>query len=376
MAWNSPVVDGPRMLFEELEERIVLDASVDSAFIGLESPVSSPHVCVNCLPQWSASPPAEVTTTSQPRGSDAGENYFFGRVHTDRDGFFGSLYTDDELRDKLGAILGTADAHAREVDIVSKLPENHTVYMLFNADNFGPNKLYSESDFPDWTKELAKNPDGLLFSHNLPAHGQPGNPLVLHFDRTVGPVKDPNVGPVIGVNFSLDVQPSASWCGAGQAELALHAHWSSDGSWHDTYDISLVNGFNFPIRMDTPYPDKTDPYTPDHPIYSLHTIQATTKLGNSNNPGVFGLGNDQCCASCKPPPDCCGDSSNFAGEAHPTLNNGPHNCSGGKDYAPCPQINPAPPQGAQCVPRPFCQFDGLHSEAITGETTFTVTFGT
>jgi hypothetical protein len=359
------------MLFEELEERIVLDASVDNTVSGSDSFAHTQHDCVSCLHSSGASPLAEVTTPLQQRVTDVGENSLFGRLYTDRESFFGCLHTDAELRDKIGAILGEDD-HAREVDIVSKLPGDHTVYMLFNADNFGPNKLYSASDFPDWTQELTKNPEGLLFSHNLPGNG---TPLVVHFDRTVGPVKDPNAGPVIGVNFSLDEQPSAAGCGAGQAELALHAHWPFNDSWHDTYDISLVNGFNYPIRIDTPYPDKTDDYTPDHPIRSLHTIQATAKLGNSTNPGVFGLGNDQCCASCKPPPDCCGDSATFASEAHPTLNNGPHTCSGGKDYAPCSQINPAPPRGAQCVPRPFCQFDGLHAEAITGEKTFTITFG-
>ncbi len=251
------------------------------------------------------------------------------------------------------------------------------MYMLFNAPNFGPNKLYSAADFPDWTQELTKNPAGFLFSHNLPAQGQPGNPLVVHFDRLVGPFDDPNLGPVIGFNLSLDEQPSGAGCGAGQAELALHAHWSYNNSWHDTYDISLVNGFNYPIRMDTPYPDKTDAYTPEKPppLVSLHTIQATTKLGNSTNPGVFGLGNDQCCASCKPPVDCCGDSGDFAAEAHPTLNNVPPVCSAGKDYAPCPQIQPPLTVGTQSVPRPFCQFDGLHSSANTGENTFTVTFG-
>jgi hypothetical protein len=334
--WNRPIVDSRRMLFEALEERIVLDATIGLA----------------------------------PGMVEGGGPEFWGLLHTGPG--------EDNVSHNGGShppLFGDEADHGRDVVVASKLPTDHTVYMLLNPANFGPKKLYSAADFPDWKQELTKNKDGFLFSHNLPAQGQPGNPLVLHFDRLVGPIDDPKVGPVIGFNLSLDEQPSAAGCGAGQAELALHAHWSFDDSWHDTYDISLVNGFNYPIKIDTPYPYKTDDFTPDHPIVSLSTIQATSKLGNSTNPGVFGLGNDQCCASCKPPVDCCGDSSNFAAEAHPTLNKVAPVCSGGKDYAPCPQIQPPLKVGAQCVPRPFCQLDGLHSWAIAGERNFTVTFG-
>jgi hypothetical protein len=372
--WNRPILEKRRILMEQLEERIVLDGSVDAVMTGIDAldAASRACPCSSSDSHWNSAleGPAGFRQIAPDNGAETFHGIYLTNDETFR-GVFPRLFGSG-IGPDFGSPLD-GDDHSREVLIVSKLPEDHTVYMLFNAANFGPNKLYSASDFPDWTKEIQKNPDGLLFSHNLPANGA-GN-LKLSFARTSGQVDDPAVGPVIGVNFSLDIQPSAAGCGADQAELALHAHWSYNDSWHDTYDISLVNGFNFPIKIDTPYPDKTDPYTPDHPISLLHTIQATTKLGNSKNPGVFGLGNDQCCASCKPPSDCCGDSADFAAEAHPTLNGVPTACSGGKDYAPCPQVKPPIPVGTQCVPRPYCQFDGLHSEALSGQKTFTVTFG-
>ncbi|MBI5570282.1 MAG: hypothetical protein HY914_10090 [Desulfomonile tiedjei] len=320
--WNRPVMHSRRMVFEQLEERIVLDAS-----IGL-----SPNGVV-----------------------DGGGEGFWGLLHSVPGDAKGSGFGGSEVD------------HTREVDIKSNLLEDHTVYMLFNGQNFGPGKLYSASDFPGWTQDSG-NP--FLFSHNLPKKGT--GTLVLNFDHLDGPVDDQNVGPVIGFNLSLDKMPS-TYCDVGQAELALHAHWACCGQpWKDTYDISLVNGFNYPIRIDTPYPEKTDPYTPDHPVISLPMIQAATAFGNSKTPGVFGYGNDQCCASCAPPVSCCTDSDKIPSEAHPSIANGT-NCSTSPSdpHKPCPNIHPV--YGAQCVPRPFCQFSPDQSDA-TGKI-FTVTFG-
>ncbi len=128
---NRPIVDSSRLLFEELEERVVLDASVDNALIGFDHLVSSPHACFNCLHQSSVSPQAEVTAPFPPEVSEAGRDGSVGRLYTDVDGFFGSLYTDEEFRDKIDTVLGDAADHSRDVAIASKLPEKpHGVYAL------------------------------------------------------------------------------------------------------------------------------------------------------------------------------------------------------------------------------------------------------
>ena len=345
--WNRPIVRERRMLFEQLEERIVLDASVDSGLSGADSLVNSQQACSSCMPQSSVSPAIEASMLSQQVVTDFGGNAFYGRFQA-------------EPGDSNGILHATGPDDARVVKIVSNLPESHTVYLKFydwthECHKWGKGGQYTPADFPGWTQTADCN----LLSHELKSN----DPLVLNFDK-------PDGGDTT-ITLSLD---TTTGCNVTQAEITVHNEFS--GQWHDGYDISLVNGFNYPVKIDAPYTATTDPYTPGNPIRCLPTIEAKTQLGNSQNPGVFGLGNDQCCASCRPPSECCSEwGDKIAGEAHPTYNNVTPNCPGQDPWAPCDNANPKPVHSgdARCDARPRCQMDGWHSQA-TGKT-FTVTFG-
>ncbi len=250
--------------------------------------------------------------------------------------------------------------HGREVRIKNNLDTKQTVYVKFldnsgKCKQWGKNGQYTPSDFPGWT---ASTTDCNLLYAEL----NPQQSLPLSFN------KPGNGDTTITISMA-----TTTGCNVTQAEMTVHNYFSNE--WHDGYDISLVNGFNYKVRIDAPYNEVRDPYTPGNPIRCLPTIQAGSQLGNSNNPGVFGLGNDQCCASCRPPADCCAEwGDKIAAEAHPTYNNAAPNCPVADPYAPCANTNPKPVHGGaqRCDARPRCQMDGWHSQA-TGKV-FTVTF--
>ena len=253
----------------------------------------------------------------------------------------------------------------REVLIVNSLGTKQRVYVKFlnnskvnKCHHWGLNGQYTPSDFPGWS--TSDTDCNLIFTDVGPGDSSP--PLSFN--------KPANGNTTITISMG-----TSTGCAVTQAEITVHNYF--ENQWHDGYDISLVNGFNYKVTIDAPYPEVKDPYTPGNPIRCLPAIEAKSRLGNSTNVGVFGLGNDQCCASCAPPSACCtqwGDK--IAGEAHPTYKNVAPNCPTTDPYAPCASTTPKPVnQGTQpCDPRPRCQMDGWHSQA-TGKK-FTVTFDT
>lgn len=354
--WVRPVLDGRRMLLEELEQRIVLDASIGDALDGAPSLVNDGHACSCCTSPSHGDPSPDGAVFSAQMVADQLAGSFFGRQDLEsEDNSFQGRQTDEYI------FLASTPDHSRQLNIVSTVPGTHTVYMKFydytgNCQQWGQGGQYTPADFPGWTTSSDCN----LLSHEI----TPSDTLVVNFDK-------PSQGAVT-VTVTLD---TTTGCDVSQAELTLHDYYAFNQTWHDGYDISLVNGFNYPVAINAPYNTTADPYTPGQPIRCLPLIQATTQLGNSTNTGVFGLGNDQCCASCKPPSDCCAEwGDKIAAEAHPTYNNVPANCPTNEPYAPCPNANPQPPNTGttQCDARPRCQMDGWHTEA-TGST-FTVTF--
>jgi len=95
-------------------------------------------------------------------------------------------------------------------------------------------------------------------------------------------------------------------CGSTKAELNVN-----NPQWYDTYDVSLVDGFNRPIEIRYTPPGAAEP----------QVFAAMAATGNENAVGVFPLACDICSASQNPP---CGRSPGGAG------------CHGGTQYAPVP----------------------------------------
>jgi hypothetical protein len=342
--WNQPIVDGRKMLLEQLEERIVLDASFDTALTGTDSLINGSDTCPSCTARISGSLPMGSSVAFQEVLIDEMGNSVTGRL----DGYHEPVVH--------GTLHGSGPGHGRIVDITSNLPETKTVYMLFidhgNGCKYGANGQYTAADFPGWTVDSG---NCFLLSNTLPAKG--GSPLNLVFDKTEGNANQENT--LVDFAISVDTPPHTG-CYVTTAEFTLSDYWVNfNKTWHDTYDISLVNGFNFPITLGTPYGD---------------SVQALTETGNSNNRGVFGLGNDQCVASCVPPPSCCAEwGGQIAAEAHPCSNGAAPVCLASPVPVPCPEN--ILPTGTQCSPNPVCQINQDQSWAVGYNNTFTVTVG-
>ncbi len=138
------------------------------------------------------------------------------------------------------------------------------------------------TDFPGWT--TTSNP--LILTTTVAANN-PSPYLVITFNS--------KVRKKVSLAISADAVPWAG-CAVTQAEWTLADNWCQWGGLQDTYDISLVNGFNTPMKI-TPV--------------SGQEITVSAGTGNSNNPGVFGWGWTGC--NCAPPPLAC---TPMAGENH------------------------------------------------------------
>jgi Thaumatin family len=81
-------------------------------------------------------------------------------------------------------------------------------------------------------------------------------------------------------------------CGNTYAEFTLHNYQPSDNTWQDSFDISLVNGFSFPMRI--------------RPGFGP-TVSVKSPTGNQSNNGVYPLG----CTTCvgREGAECPGDVS-------------------------------------------------------------------
>jgi len=125
---------------------------------------------------------------------------------------------------------------------------------------------YSAKDFPGFLP-TSGNPNILYRTVN------PNEQVVVNFDHTTK-----QVSPA----FAADHVP---WQGCPHtlAELTLFGYANQDIT-----DISLVNGFNYPMELASTLPN----------VQSIRVDHAT---GNKNTKGVFGLGCDLCNRVDKPP---------------------------------------------------------------------------
>jgi hypothetical protein len=153
------------------------------------------------------------------------------------------------------------------------------LYMNFNANALGGYDL--ATDFPGWTIVPAPPPyTSYLLTTTMKANDPP---LVIKFNCTMS---------ATSVNIAADNLPQTG-CSVTQAEFTLCGDYGQFGGLIDNYDISLVNGFNYPMEV-TP----TDPQTN---IPSGQAIKATSETGNANNIGVFGKGWTNCNSAPNPP---------------------------------------------------------------------------
>ncbi len=193
--------------------------------------------------------------------------------------------------------------HTRTVTIKNNTGKQQTVYVKFSPSGY---------NLKDLAKKNGWNVDGNILSASV----NDGQSLQLLFDN-------PNTGLV---HFVMSLgSTTAPTCQLTQAELTLQNNWGTVAKpdFHEGSDISLVNGFNYPVTIVGPYSQsqdlkpKTKPTDPD--TFYGSTIQAAAATGNSHNYGVFGLGNDQCCASCVMPGGCCSQwtAGTIKNESHP-----------------------------------------------------------
>jgi hypothetical protein len=94
-------------------------------------------------------------------------------------------------------------------------------------------------------------------------------------------------------SFAVSVnQDPWQGCSNGFAEFTLHDYWSFNNSYQDTYDVSLVNGFSYPISIVST---------------AGRSASASSAENNQTNIGVYPLS----CTTCSGLGDtpCAGDPS-------------------------------------------------------------------
>jgi hypothetical protein len=163
-------------------------------------------------------------------------------------------------------------SNKQTITVVNKRKAPVTLYMGFiGAQGWGN---YSAKDFPKFSVSSG-NPNILYRTVN------PGEPAVINIDPTKG-----KVSPA----FSVD---EVTWnCPQTIAEFTLYG---TDGTNpRDITDISLVNGFNYPMEIASSRAD-------------VAAVQVDSATGNKNKYGVFPRYCDECNKSVKPgcpvPPD-------------------------------------------------------------------------
>jgi hypothetical protein len=250
--------------------------------------------------------------------------------------------------------------HTRTVTIRNNTGQQQTVYAKFSPSGYNLN-------------DLAKKNGWNVYGSVLSALVNDGQSLQLLFDK-------PNTGLV---NFVMSLgSTTAPTCQLTQAELTLQNNWGTvdNPNFHEGADISLVNGFNYPVTIVGPYSQSQDlkpkakPTDPD--TFYGSTIQVTAATGNSQNYGVFGLGNDQCCASCVMPGGCCSQWTvgTIKNESHPAKTT-PVQCPTAPPPNTCDSSDTCftyPCGGVQCASLIPCQAN--YWQTYANGTEWTVTF--
>jgi hypothetical protein len=166
------------------------------------------------------------------------------------------------------------------VTIVNKGTKSVKVYMGF----LGSYRSYSPGDFPGFSVAPSScNNQGLVMVLNRDL--KPGEQVVVNFDPKKG-----QISPA----FSFD---RCTWNCTPSTPQTLAEFTLQGGNNRDYVDISLVNGFNYPVEI-------ASSVTGSPPVPGISVDSAT---GNKNKTGVFPLYCDACNKSIVPgctfPPD-------------------------------------------------------------------------
>jgi hypothetical protein len=164
-----------------------------------------------------------------------------------------------------------------------------------------------------------------------------------------------------------------------QVEFTLHKYDQKDlEKWQDFWNISLVNGYHYGARAEGPYWNDKDSGGTNVALADLgkhpqakKMIEAVAATGNSLALGVYGIGNDECCAACTVPTKVCENwgGATIKNEAKPTSDESVAKC----DVGHPPTCKAAGFEGGAsdlCKPKVSCHLQGLHANA-DGDT-FTV----
>jgi hypothetical protein len=243
---------------------------------------------------------------------------------------------------------------SRIVTIVNNTGDSQKVYVVFSKTWMG---AYSLDDFvkDGWNKQDENSENPKLYASIDNNHSLP-----LNFSK-------PNGGKVSFSTYFVNKDPGQKM-GYTQAEFTIQDHWSFDDSWHAGYDISLLDGFNYPVKITAPYSQSQD-LNENGNFYSPN-ISVKAATGNSGNYGVFGLGSDMCCSSCKVPTPTCDywGAGQIKNEIHPAKDS-VVKCPAGT----CTSCSSHTCGGSQCDPKIKCQVN-VWDKFATGKE-YTVTFG-
>jgi hypothetical protein len=177
------------------------------------------------------------------------------------------------------------------ITVINQRTADVTLYMGFLVGETGGYNL--ATDFPGWNTT--------------------SNPLII-----TTTVAANNAAPYLVVTFPSKVRKKVSFvitadkipwtsCSVTQGEWTLADNWCQWGGLQDTYDISLVNGFNLPMKI-TPV--------------SGQEVIVTTLAPNNTNTGVYPFACTQCVsmasnAHCKGQPGAGSDCKSGPDESHP-----------------------------------------------------------
>mgnify|MGYP000855227103 FL=1 len=199
----------------------------------------------------------------------------------------------------LGARAQNCSCGLQTITVVNNLNSNITLYMGFNVDSHGNVQSGGydlPGSFPGWALVPPPVPNARpVLSTTMNANST----LVINFPCT----KTDSLGH--GAHFALSVD-QVPWNGCiwgppqTLAEFGLCDNWGPQYTTPmDSYDISLVNGFDNPMEITT--------------TGAGGSAKATAATGNSTTPGVYGYGWTGC--SVATPPLACIPPT--PGENHP-----------------------------------------------------------
>jgi hypothetical protein len=166
----------------------------------------------------------------------------------------------------------SADVPLQTVTVSNITGKALKLYMGFNTP---PNpKCY-----PKWTPTGGYNLATDFNNNGTAWTVDTDNPLLISTTINDGPIVIPFSAKnryAASFNITADVKPQEG-CAVTQAEFTLGDNWGQWGGLQDSVDISLVNGFNYPMSI-TPLSGKG---------VTGQTIKVTALAGNSTNSGVY-----------------------------------------------------------------------------------------